>query len=261
VADVSPNPSIPDTRCHFFRIPLELRDDIYDYVAWGEKTLGLHVDMEIATEPKYHYYDEGLSRTCTQIRQEYTIRLQPRIKQLMIDHRAACTRSSHGFTGEMIYQGLQSQTILIAEREVMKGVWVQVDVASRSVMPFRGLLDPGRSLYDRSPRCYGSSLTVTLASSAVRGYNRRFDILSLGSHRVPTWNHDTVVRYLSLLEDAAKPARTNGGFSFGADMQQPIPMCRSDKVLRFSRMGVVGLPGFEITHDGPKVRKARRGMQ
>ena len=224
--------------------------------------------MGVATEPKYHYYDEGLSRTCTQIRQEYTIRLQPRIKQLMIDHRAACTRSPHGSAGktEVFYQDLKSQTILIAEREVMKGVWIQVDVASRSVMPFRGLLDPGRSLYDigigrYGRRYYGSSLTVTLASSAVRGYNRRFGIQGLVARKVPTWNHDIAVEYLSLLEDAAKPARTTGGFSFGADMQQPMPMCRSDKVLRFSRMGMIGLPGFEITHDGPKVRKARRKMQ
>lgn len=132
----------------------------------------------------------------------------------------------------------------------MEGVWVQVDVASRSVMPFIGLLDPGRSLYDigRSPwipSCYGSNLTVTLASSAVRRYNRRFGVRDIGWRKFPTWDYDTVAKNLSLLEDAAKPTRTTGGFSFGADMQQPMPMCDSDKVLRLSEIGVVGLPGFE----------------
>ncbi|KAM0691171.1 hypothetical protein Q7P36_009942 [Cladosporium allicinum] len=158
-----------DTRCHFFRIPLELRDDIYDYVAYGEKTLGLHVNMEVVTEPKVHYYDEGLSRTCPQIRQEYTIRLERRIKQLMIDHRASL-RGRGICWGKIFYSHshLESQTILIAEREVMKDVWVQVDVAMRSVMPFKGILDPGRDLYDKglgylSQSCFAGTLTFTLA--------------------------------------------------------------------------------------------------
>ena len=265
----TPDTASSDTRCHFFKIPLELRDDIYDYVAYNEKTLGLHVNMEVVTEPKFHYYDEGLSRTCPQIRQEYTIRLERRIKQLMIDHRAAFERNPVG--GEIFYKGLKSHTILIAEREVMKGVWVQVDGASRSVMPFRGILDPGRSLFDTGRDhlgmgCYGSTLTVTLASSAVRGYRRRFGVrnrtcMSLEGHQVPTWDHDTVVRYLSLLEEAAKPTRTNGGFSFGADMQQPIPMCGSAKVLRVSQMGVVGLPGFEDTRGELEGDRRKRGSK
>ena len=156
-----------DTRCHFFKIPIELRDNIYDYVAYGEKTLGLHVNMEVVTEPKVHYYDEGLSRTCPQIRQEYTIRLERRIKQLMIDHRASL-RGRGICWGKIFYSHLESQTILIAEREVMKDVWVQVDVAMRSVMPFKGILDPGRDLYDKglgylSQSCFAGTLTFTLA--------------------------------------------------------------------------------------------------
>ena len=165
-ATTTPDTASSDTRCHFLKIPLELRDYIYDYVAYNEKTLGLHINMEVVTEPKFHYYDEGLSRTCPQIRQEYTIRLERRIKQLMIDHRAAFERNPVG--GEIFYKGLKSHTILIAEREVMKDVWVQVDVAMRSVMPFKGILDPGRDLYDKglgylSQSCFAGTLTFTLA--------------------------------------------------------------------------------------------------
>ena len=262
----TPDTASSDTRCHFLRIPLELRDDIYDYVAYGEKTLGLHVNMEVVTEPKVHYYDEGLSRTCPQIRQEYTIRLERRIKQLMFDHRASLVGLGSCW-GKIFYHHLESQTILIAEREVMKDVWVQVDVAMRSVMPFKGILDPGRDLFDKglgylSRSCFAGTLTFTLASSAVRGYNRRFGMEDgVFSATVPTWDHDTVVRYLSLLEEAAKPTRTNGGFSFGADMQQPIPMCGSAKVLRVSQMGVVGLPGFEDTRGELKGDRRKRGSK
>jgi hypothetical protein len=142
-----------------------LIDDIYDYVAYGEKTLGLHVNMEVVTEPKVHCYDEGLSRTCTQIRQEYTIRLHRRIKQLVVDHRASV--ALHEWMGHEFDSVLKSQTILIAEREILRGVWVQTDVASRSVIPFEGLFDQGR---------YLSTFTFTLATSGVRGYNRRFGI-------------------------------------------------------------------------------------
>jgi hypothetical protein len=257
-------PTSSTTRCHFFKIPLELRDDIYDYVVYGEKTLGLHVNMKVPTAPKVHYYDEGLSRTCTQIRQEYTIRLERRIKQLMIDDRAVPTR--FGRREKTFYHRLESQTILIAEREVMKGVWVQVDVASRSVIPFMGILDQGTSLrngFRRGPlplsqSFYGSTLTFTLASSAVRGYNRRFGIERIpfnpyqmtATPTLPTWDQDAVARYMSQLEDVAKPTRATGGFSFGADMQQPIPMCTSVKAARFWRLGVVGIPGFEDTRVG-----------
>jgi hypothetical protein len=85
--------------------------------------------------------------------------------------------------------------------------------------------------------------------------------MSLEGHQVPAWDHDTVVRYLSLLEDAAKPTRTNGGFSFGADMQQPMPMCGSAKALRVTQMGVVGLPGFEDTRGGLKGDIRKRGSK
>ena len=81
------------------------------------------------------------------------------------------------------------------------------------------------------------------------------------SAQVPIWDHDTVVRYLSLLKDAAKPTRTNGGFSFGADMRQPIPMCGSDKVLRVMRMGIVGLPGLEDTRGALEGNRRKRGLK
>ena len=166
-ATTTPDTASSDTRCHFLKILLELRDYIYDYVAYNEKTLGLHINMEVVTEPKFHYYDEGLSRTCPQIRQEYTIRLERRIKQLMIDHRASL-RGRGICWGKIFYSHLESQTILIAEREVMKDVWVQVDVAMRSVMPFKGILDPGRDLYDKglgylSQSCFAGTLTFTPA--------------------------------------------------------------------------------------------------
>jgi hypothetical protein len=212
------------------KIPLELRDDIYDYVAYGEKTLGLHVNMEVVTEPKVHYYDEGLSRTCPQIRQEYTIRLQRRIKQLMVDHKASVAR--HRYLGHVFSSVLKSQTILIAEREVSS------DVATRSVIPFEGGFDKGAQL---------STLTFTLATSAVRGYDRRFGVPIRYEIDIPTWSHDDLMRYMSQLEHVAKPARGNGGFSFGTNMQQKIPMCTSRKTSIFRCEGVVGIPGFEDT--------------
>lgn len=83
MADASPTPASSDTRCHFFKIPLELRDNIYDYVAYGEEKIDLHVNLETAKEPELHAYDHNLSQTCSQIRQEYTTRLQHRVKLLV----------------------------------------------------------------------------------------------------------------------------------------------------------------------------------
>jgi hypothetical protein len=160
----TPDTASSDTRCHFLRIPLELRDDIYDYVAYGEMNPGLHINLEVATEPEVHAYDQGLSQTCTRVRQEYTLRLQHRIKQMLTDKKAfyiltKCTDSEAALRAHA-----DSRAILIAERRMSKGVWTHDDVALKLIVPFKGSYDPNVRL---------SKLTFVVATSAVRAYNRQ----------------------------------------------------------------------------------------
>jgi hypothetical protein len=163
MANARPDPTSSDTRCHFFKVPLELRDNIYDYVAYGEQNLGLHVNLEVATEPKLHAYDKGLSQTCSQIRQEHSIRLQRHIKQLAIDHEASGPeRGTASFS-----RRLKGHCVLIAESKVSKGVWNQDGFALEMFLPFRGMFDEGK---------VNSTLIFTVASSAARAHNRRFPL-------------------------------------------------------------------------------------
>jgi hypothetical protein len=189
-ANTGPEEIPPDTRCHFFKIPIELRDDIYDYVACAEKKPGLHVNLETATEPKLHAYDQGLSQTCSQTRQEYGLRLQHHIKQLTIDHRASDPEDKP----TMIRQLLRGQAVHIAESQASKGVWNQDDVALRITIPFRGAFDDCKSY---------STLTFIVASSATRDYNLKFAVRGLGTfdrQRLPAPDLVFALGYLSALK-------------------------------------------------------------
>jgi len=185
-----------DTRCPFFKIPLELRDNVYDYVAWEEKNLSLHINLETVTEPKVHAYDQGLSQTCTQLRHEYSARLRQRIKQLETDyqgwHRAAPPRPRGG---PPICGTRRSQTILIAERKVSKGVWTQDAVAVRTVVPFP-------TVFDHIPQL--SKLTFTVASSADRAYNREIKVkFNHSAREKPDWDLVYAMESIELMQKAA----------------------------------------------------------
>jgi hypothetical protein len=198
-ANAGPEGIPSDTRCHFFKIPIELRDDIYDYVACGEKNPGLRVNLEAATEPKLHAYDQGLSETCSQIRQEYSIRLKHHLKQLTIDHGAS------GHEGETIMKRryIQGKAVLIAESKASKGVWNQEGVALRITIPFKGRFD-GDS--------FQSILAFTVASSATRDYNLRFAIRALGGYNIqrpPPSELASAVGYLSALKVITEPDARN----------------------------------------------------
>jgi hypothetical protein len=195
VADASPDPTSPDTRCHFFRLSLELRDDIYDYVAYGQRSQGLHVNLETATEPKVHAYDRGLSQTSSQVRQEYTLRLKRHIMHLDISHPASLWAASRGtMLGRPILQQITSQSVLIAERKESRGMWVQDDVALRS------------SIFFNCSSGHGGWLTFTVASSDMRVYNRRFNMraISFEKDKGCDWNLVFALKSLSLLEGVAQ---------------------------------------------------------
>jgi hypothetical protein len=158
-ADSQPTSS-DDIRCHFFKLSLELRDNIYDYVAYGEKELGLYVNLENVTEPKTHVYDRGLSHTCAQLRQEYMLRLQRRVKQIDIDHR------THVDTHSIMARNAFA-TLLIAERKVSRNAWVQDHVAFRWIIPFEGMFDDGQRR---------STLRFTVASGATRAFDKKIGL-------------------------------------------------------------------------------------
>jgi hypothetical protein len=70
------------------KLAQELRDHIYDYVAMTETKIGLYVNFMEDTNFNSHAYSyKGLGDTCRQIRQQYSLRLEHRIKQLVIGFR------------------------------------------------------------------------------------------------------------------------------------------------------------------------------
>jgi hypothetical protein len=201
MVNARPGPTVQtssDTRCHVFKIPLELRDNIYDYVAHAEKNPGLHVNLETATEPKLHAYGQGLSQTCSQIRQEYTERLQLRIKHMVVDYQTFTEHSSSTpLAGFSMSQMFKSQTVLIAERKASRGVWVQDAVALRTVIPLACLFDPTGQV---------NTLTFTVASSDIMVYNRQFDMM-LGlaaGYNLGNWDLVCALRSMKLLERVAE---------------------------------------------------------
>ena len=168
-----------DTRCHFFRLSLELRDSIHDYVAYGEKEPGLHINAETVTEPKAHVYAQGLSHTCTQVRQEYVLRLLRRVKQLVIDLQCPVTSP---FDPDLD----TSHTVLVEEHLVSKGVWLRDLLAFQWDLPFIGTSDRGARL---------STLTFTVASSEMRTYNDWWEIPAGISSVGTVWGSFNAMRY------------------------------------------------------------------
>jgi hypothetical protein len=188
VADAEPQSTSSDeTRCHFFKLSLELRDRIYDYVAYEQTSVGLYIDLGAASEPKVYAYDKSRALSCTssQLRTEYVVRLQQRIKQLDIDHRASVVEPR-------IMARHATPCLLIAEREVSRYTWVQDDVAFRWAIPFEGTFDNGQQ---------ESTLNFTVASCEMRAFNQK--VVSAVSASVPTEYMISAMTYLKSLKDVA----------------------------------------------------------
>jgi hypothetical protein len=75
------------TECLFLdKLPQELRDEIYDYVAAAETEIGAHVTFTEDSNMKVQALSKNsLGLTCRQIRHEYSLRLESRIKQLVTE--------------------------------------------------------------------------------------------------------------------------------------------------------------------------------
>lgn len=164
--------------CFLFKLPPELRDKIYDDIAAAEVNIGLKVTLKRQTSPKVAAYSvRGLSHTCTQIRQEYSNRLQHRIKCLRTE---TVRRDCHNFPPEAVFLGwllnvrrrtvnisaletcARSHVVRIADRKISKGVYAQEDVAVTMQIPFTGRFDDGIPT---------SNLTLTFASDLDTWYN------------------------------------------------------------------------------------------
>jgi hypothetical protein len=190
MANAGPQPTSPDdTRCHFFKLSLELRDRIYDDIAYGQTNVELYVDLETASEPKVYAYDESraLSRTSSQLRAEYMARLQQRIKQLDIDHRASVVEPR-------VMARIATTLLLIAEREVSWNTFVRDAVAFRWIIPFEGTFDNGEQK---------STLNFTVASGAARAFNRKIDSPAKWTCCVSTDRMLTTMEYLKRLKSVA----------------------------------------------------------
>jgi hypothetical protein len=183
--------SSDDTRCHFFKLSLELKDWIYDYIAYGQTIIELYVNLETASEPKVYPLDgsRALSRTSSQLRTEYMARLQQRIKQLDTDRRA-----SLGEPRVMASPKDVTKLLLIAEREVSQNTWVRDDVAFRWIIPFEGTFDNGEQK---------STLNFTVASGAARAFNRKIHSLDMCNCRVSEDRIISAMTYLKRLKDVA----------------------------------------------------------
>ena len=175
------------------KLPQELRDQIYDYVAMADTKLGAYVTLkEYSSAELYAYSSKGLGHTCRQIREEYSLRLAPRIKCLLVEFQdciasvATPDKSIGGPRKASLQERLQripqphmgppipaldhsaqSHFLQIAERKVVGGVYIQEDIAYTMRIPFGGIDDMGLRL---------STLAVTLASSAPRGYSDKYPL-------------------------------------------------------------------------------------
>jgi hypothetical protein len=183
--------SSDDTRCHFFRLSLELRDEIYDYVAYEQTSVDLYVNLETPTQPKMYAYDEGraLSRTSSQIRTEYMARLQQRIKKLDIDNRARVVTP-------LLMPRRAKTTLLIAGRKASRNVLspVQDEVALRWTIPLEGTFDNGQRQ---------STLRLTVASGKPRNFNQKIKLAAERTAHESTRDLKSAMTRLQSLEDVA----------------------------------------------------------
>jgi hypothetical protein len=169
------------------KLPLELRDQTYDDVAASETEIGLHVTLATPEEskPQVHAYSvAGLGHTCKEIRQEFSLRLQCRIKTLLTEtyykpyyrtlfHNGLCHLNAEPTTWTYMSSKARSQLVRVADHRVSKGVHVQDDVAMTTCIPFTGYNDHGLRT---------SFLTLTVATHPARAYNNRYDLVGHGPY-------------------------------------------------------------------------------
>jgi hypothetical protein len=193
-------PRITQNICLFLKkLPLELRDQIYDYVAASETDIGLHVTLARTdqSKPQVHAYPvAGLGHTCKEIRAEYSLRLQRRIKNLLTEtyqpyNRELPNKDLHRLNPGLFKNGLlrltpeisrkpclcpsaRDQLVRVADRKVSKGVHVQDDVAMTTCIPFAGYSDHGLRT---------SFLTLTVATHPARAYNNKYDLVNHWPHQ------------------------------------------------------------------------------
>jgi len=87
-----------DDKCHFFRLPLELRDEIYDMAAVDEEHLAIRIDLPTSqeSEPKITAYcTTGLSRASSEVRREYAVALRRRVKSILTRSAESHNKDSH----------------------------------------------------------------------------------------------------------------------------------------------------------------------
>lgn len=189
-------PPATDNKCLFLtKLPQELRDQIYDDVAMSETKIGTHIALKEDSNVETHAYSyKGLGQTCRQIRQEYLLRLASRIKPLLTEfqNRDTSTATSDGSAQQdprktsllerlelvssqpyafppvpALDHSAQSHFLHVAERNVIRGVYIQEDAAYTMRIPFDGIDDFGLRL---------STLTVTFATNVPRDYNDTYPL-------------------------------------------------------------------------------------
>jgi hypothetical protein len=191
---------VTQDNCLFLKkLPLELRDQIYDYVAASETDIGLHVALATAenSKPQVHAYSvAGFGHTSKEIRVEYSLRLQQRIKNLLTEtyqpiYRELCSKGLHRLNPDLFIKDLlrlnpefikkprlspsaRSQLVRVADRKVSKGVHVQDDVAMTTCIPFIGYADHALRT---------SFLTLIVATHSARAYNNKYDLVNHWPHQ------------------------------------------------------------------------------
>lgn len=72
------------TTPHLLRLPRELRDRIYGYVALEAEGLNLRIEMKEGSKPDIIVFaSDGLGRTSSQLKKEYFAALECRVKGLL----------------------------------------------------------------------------------------------------------------------------------------------------------------------------------
>jgi hypothetical protein len=176
---------ITQNNCLFLKkLPLELRDQIYDDVAASETEIGLHVTLATTeqSKPQVHaYFVAGLGHTCKEIRQEFSLRLQRRIKNLLPEtyqptYRELFNKGLWRLNPELtgwtyLSSKARSQLVRVADHRASKGVHVQDDVAMTTRISFTGYNDHAIRT---------SFLTLTVAIHPARAYNNKYDLVGHG---------------------------------------------------------------------------------
>lgn len=140
-------------------------------------------------------------------------RLQQRLKQLDIENRAQVVVP-------LILIWKTSPTLLIAERQVSKNVWIQEDVALQWTIPFQGKFDNGEQR---------SNLRFTVASGAVRAFNRKIGLPDRRRVGVSTGDLLSAMTYLQRLKDVADNDANNWWMSLSRANDVDIVLYRIDE--------------------------------